>query len=240
MTDDRQQCAPYSLGKTLTLHLAPGVLLTIMFVFVAQTVSRAGGSTYLALILCIPLVLVPVEVGILVIERRRLGCTWRALIAGHHGPPLSLPGGVVTVALLYAIAVSAAALGSFAGAPVLRAAERILPAWAIFSDLPAGVTPGTLWLGLALSGLVAPIVEEMYFRGFLLPRIPVGAAWAPAVNAALFAVYHFFAPWNCAAIFAGFLPLAYYVRIRGNLIPAIIVHSLFNSVGVIAALTRIT
>ena len=68
MPDDRQKCAPYSLAKTLALHLAPGVLLTIMFVFVAQTVSRAGGSTYLALILCIPLVLVPVELGILIVE----------------------------------------------------------------------------------------------------------------------------------------------------------------------------
>ena len=78
MSDDRQQCAPYSLGTTLALHLAPGVLLTMVFLLIGPAVNRAGGSTYLALILCIPLVLVPVELGILIVERRRLGCSWRA------------------------------------------------------------------------------------------------------------------------------------------------------------------
>ncbi len=33
-----------------------------------------------------------------------------------------------------------------------------------------------------------------------------------------------------------FLPLAYYVRLRGNILPTIITHILFNSVGVIFVL----
>jgi membrane protease YdiL (CAAX protease family) len=36
--------------------------------------------------------------------------------------------------------------------------------------------------------------------------------------------------------FLAFLPLAYYVRLRGNLLPTIITHALFNSVGVIVVL----
>jgi uncharacterized protein len=239
MTDGKPECPRHSLAKTLVLHLGPGALLTIVFLLITPAVNRAGGSGYLALLLCIPLVLVPVEVGILLVERRRLGGSWRAVITGHHEPSLSFRGGLASVVLLYAVSMVAAGIGSAAGVPILRAAEGLLPAWAIISGLPADLAPSTLWFGLALSGVVAPVVEELYFRGFLLPRIPVGEAWAPAVNAALFSAYHFFAPWNYATIFAAFLPLAYYARRRGNLVPGIIVHVLFNSVGIIVALARL-
>jgi membrane protease YdiL (CAAX protease family) len=83
---------------------------------------------------------------------------------------------------------------------------------------------------------MAPLVEELYFRAFLLPRIPVSGRWAPAVNAALHSVYHFYTPWNYLAFFLGFLPLAYYVRLRGNILPTIITHCLFNSVGIFVVL----
>ena len=71
-----------------------------------------------------------------------------------------------------------------------------------------------------------------------MPRIPLPGLWPPAVSAALFSVYHFFSPWNGVVIFALFLPLAYYVRLRGKLLPVIITHSLFNSVGLVVMLVR--
>ena len=39
------------------------------------------------------------------------------------------------------------------------------------------------------------MVEEMYFHGYLLPRISRLGAWAPLVNTVLFSLYHFFTPW---------------------------------------------
>jgi membrane protease YdiL (CAAX protease family) len=91
-------------------------------------------------------------------------------------------------------------------------------------------------LGLFLSGLAASIIEELYYRAFLMPRIPVSGRWAPAVNAALHSICHFYTPWNYLMFFLAFLPLAYYVRLRGNLLPTIITYILFNSVGIIVAL----
>jgi hypothetical protein len=69
-----------------------------------------------------------------------------------------------------------------------------------------------------------------------MPRIPISGRWAPAVNAALFAIYHFYTPWNYLVFFLAFLPLAHYVRFRGNVSPIILTHCLFNSVGVILVL----
>jgi membrane protease YdiL (CAAX protease family) len=90
----------------------------------------------------------------------------------------------------------------------------------------------TFLLAVALSGFVAPIVEEIYFRGFLLPQMESLGVLAPILNAFLFAIYHFYFPWNVPAIFIGFAPIAYGVWKRRNFLIGIIVHSVINLLGV--------
>jgi membrane protease YdiL (CAAX protease family) len=236
MTEAWQIPERHSLRKTLLLHLAPGVPFTLAFLLAAWLANRTGGSTYLALIICIPLILVPCEVGVLIVERRWISWNWRSIIAPRGSRHISILDILLSVAAIYAIAQVAAALAIPSRAAILRAMANWLPRWAIFDGRLEGISPSTLWLGLFLSGIVAPIVEELYFRAFLMPRIPVSGHWAPAVNAALHSIYHFYTPWNYLVFFLGFLPLAYYVRLRGNLLPTIITHCLFNSVGVIVVL----
>ena len=226
----------HSQRKTLFLHLAPGVPFTIAFLIMAWLLNRVGSSAYLAIILCIPLVLVPCEVGVLLLERKRLGWTWRSLIIPRGSRSVSILDIMMSVAAIYAIAQAAAALAIPSRTAILSVMANRLPPWAVLDGLLRGVPPSVLWLGLFLSGLVAPIVEELYFRAYLLPRIPVSGRWAPAVNAALHSIYHFYTPWNYLTFFLGFLPLAYYVRLRGNLLPTIITHVLFNSVGLLIVL----
>jgi len=225
----------YSLWKTLFLHLAPGVPFTLAFLLAAWLMNRAGGSTYLALILCIPLILV-CEVGVLIVERRRINWSWRSIIVPRGSRRVSILDILLSVAAIYAIAEVAGALAIPSRMAILRAMTNWLPPWAIFTSIPQGISAYTLWLGLFLSGLAASIVEELYYRAFLLPRIPVSGRWAPVVNAALHSICHFYTPWNYLVFFLAFLPLAYYVRLRGNLLPTIITHILFNSVGVILVL----
>jgi membrane protease YdiL (CAAX protease family) len=236
MTEVWQIPERHSLRKTLFLHLAPGVPFTLAFLLAAWLLNRTGGSAYLAIILCIPLVLVPCEVGVLLLERERLGWTWRSIIIPRGSRRVSVLDILLSVTAIYIVAQAAAALATPSRAVILSALANRLPPWAVLDGLLRGVTPSVLWLGLFLSGLVAPIVEELYFRAYLLPRIPVSGRWAPAVNAALHSIYHFYTPWNYLAFFLAFLPLAYYVRLRGNLLPTIITHCLFNSVGVIVVL----
>jgi hypothetical protein len=39
--------------------------------------------------------------------------------------------------------------------------------------------------------------------------------WAPVINTALFAIYHFFSPWRYPAIFLGFLPIMWTAAFKG-------------------------
>jgi hypothetical protein len=56
------------------------------------------------------------------------------------------------------------------------------------------------------NGLVGPITEELYFRGFLLPRIDRYGIWAPVLNTFLFSIYHVWTPWRWPQIAVGSYP----------------------------------
>ena len=235
MTEQWQAPERHSLRKTIFLHLAPGVPYTLAFLPIARLVNQAGGPTYLALLLCTPLLLV-CEVGVLIVERKRINWSWKSIIVPRGSSTILILDILLSVAAIYTIAQAASALAIPSRTAILRALANWLPPWAIFSSIPASISPSTLWLGLLLSGLAASTVEELYYRAFLLPRIPVSGSWAPVANAALHSICHFYTPWNYGVFFLAFLPLAYYVRLRGNLLPTIITHILFNSVGIILVL----
>ena len=138
LTEEWQIPERYSLRKTLFLHLAPGVPFTLAFLLAAWLVNRAGGSTYLALILCIPLVLVPCEVGVLIVERRRIRWSWRSIIVPRGSRRVSILDILLSVAAIYAIAQVAGALAIPSRTAILRAMAHWLPPWAVFDGLPDG------------------------------------------------------------------------------------------------------
>ena len=114
-----------------------------------------------------------------------------------------------------------------------------LPSWAtqealIRSLIGVSHSQRSVTLGLAviLSGFVAPVVEELYFRGFLLPRMEHWGWMAPVVNSLLFAIYHFYFPGNVPGIFVAFLPISYVAMLKKNWRIGAVVHSLINLWGV--------
>ncbi len=86
---------------------------------------------------------------------------------------------------------------------------------------------------LIIDGIANPVVEELYFRGYLLPRISRFKAWAPLLHAGLFSVTHLWQPQNVPFIFLLVLPLYYLVWWRQNIYLAIVVHSLANVIGAV-------
>ena len=101
-----------------------------------------------------------------------------------------------------------------------------------------------LWVVLVGAVVLAPIVEELFFRGLCLRAIEKRFGTTAAVfgSTFLFTLPHFANPSlaGTAVLFSligtvGLL-LALLVVKTGRLGPAVIAHALFNSVGVIGAL----
>lgn len=92
-------------------------------------------------------------------------------------------------------------------------------------------------LVLALGGaMVAPIVEEIFFRGFVFTGLQHRWGWkmAAVVSSGLFAVAHVI-PTSIAPIFILGLIFAYLYRVSGSIWPAILMHMLTNTVALAAA-----
>ena len=54
---------------------------------------------------------------------------------------------------------------------------------------------------LVLTGVALPWVEELYFRGYLLPRISRYGTWAPLIGGLLFGLYHGWQLFGFATVF---------------------------------------
>lgn len=94
--------------------------------------------------------------------------------------------------------------------------------------------PIMIW-GLAFSAiLIAPFVEEVFFRGFLFAGFRERYGWpkAAAISALLFSLIHL-QPLNMIPIFGlGFL-FAYVYESTGSLWPPIIMHTAVNTIGIL-------
>ena len=224
--------APLRWPAALGWHLAPGAALLAFVLVTAPLLRRAGLPPVWGVLAGALLVLAPVELALVHRALRRAGSGWAAL-------GLRRPRRADLPALLLAGAAALLLPGLVVAAePLLTAA---LPGWLpqVGVDgldrhpLPVQVTTLVLWAVAAV--LVGPAVEEVYFRGWLLPRLPGGALRACTFNAVLFGVYHLWQPQAVLTVAVTALPLAALVRARGNPVLSFLVHAAVNA-GVLAVL----
>ena len=87
-----------------------------------------------------------------------------------------------------------------------------------------------------LDGIINPIIEELYFRGYLLPRISRFGWIAPLISAVLFTVQHYWQPYNYPLIFLIQLPIVYIVWWKRNIYISMLAHCGGNTIGALLSL----
>jgi membrane protease YdiL (CAAX protease family) len=159
----------------------------------------------------------------LTVRKYKVG--WRALgLRGFDGQTLGLGCGLMALALAFNFVYSALL--------ALFDLQMEVDWVAIFE---ATSSPGLL---LAGGSIVAPIVEEIFFRGFVFSGLRPRYGWQKAalISSAVFAVAHF-QPAAIVPIFIlGFI-FAYLYHRSNSVWPAILMHVLTNALGLIAAYT---
>ena len=174
------------------------------------------------------------EAGLLVpvwwLVMRRYGVGWDALGLRPFGAgSLGIGCGLMIMSLLFNVAW-ASILAIFD----LRAQVDLVP---IFAELSS-----PWWLLLA-GIVVAPVVEELFFRGFLYAGLAQRYSWrrAAVISSALFALIHL-QPLAIPPIFILGYIFAYLYRRSGSIWPAVVMHVATNALGLGAAylLSRLT
>ena len=238
MTQHENTLRNHTLIETLIYHLLPGVLIGVVYYLIVPAIQTAGYPSVMALILTAVLVLIPVELGVLLLQGK------------HRNGRLSLEGIVLFRQRLswqqYALWIPAIFVTSGVIMTILNPVSGWIQGW--FDWIPE-----SLRLGMGLSDaftrskliqtyalhfifivIIAPAIEELYFRGFLLPRMPksLGKA-APIVHSLLFALYHVWSPWMLLARTLALLPLIYIVKWKKNIFLGMGAHWLINSIDLV-------
>jgi len=204
--------AKHSLATSVLLHLFPGAAMAAIYVVIAPLGMQAGLPPLLILSVLALVVLAPLEIGHLLVVGRRGGGRWTFRGAVELPRPMPWRFGLILM-LAVAAALVLYGLSQPADRWFARHVMGFLPPWFDYSGLASyrrlgqGALIATVALRFVADVVVLPAAEELYFRGYLMPRIP-GPGWiAPIASAALFAAYHFWQPYNWPSIFCFSLPM---------------------------------
>lgn len=230
MIRNNNEIKQLGISAILAYHLLPGIPILLLAILFANPIWGFGLSIFLSMMLAILLGLIPVQLGILAAVARKQEVKIRDVISFRSKMPLGKT-------LLWSIPLLIFCVAIFV---LLPAIEH--PVWTIFDWVPqwfrldrfdfGSVSKEMVWLmlvlGFLLNGIFGPYVEELYFRGFLLPRMNKLGKAAPLVNVALFSIYHFFTPWQNITRIIALTPMVYGVWYSKNIRLGIIVHIALN------------
>ncbi|WP_438484736.1 lysostaphin resistance A-like protein [Streptomyces sp. S186] len=242
----------HSLPLSIALHLVPGVLIVAVYLLLTQPLVKSiGYPPLLGWAIAMLLALVPFELGLLLwLGRRRNGRFSLRGVVHYLDKPLPRRKLVALVIplILWFLVVSTVLT------PMDDFFYRLLFRWVPFEGAGGGVTDvlggyphSVMVISLAacvpMTGLCFPVIEELYFRGFLMSRLPRQGRWAPVVSTVLFSLYHLWTPWVFLSRVIFFLPGPWCVWRKKDLRVSIGMHAgtnfLLGTLGTVALLLNL-
>jgi len=233
------QIEKHSATQSIILHLLPGILVGAFYFLALKPVAKMGYPSFFALLLAFAIILVPLELGFLLFQgKKKTGrFTLRGIISYQNSIPWwqYLVWPIVTVPVIGAIFKLLKPVDAFLQSRLFFWIPE--PNYGLDGNYSRTILIVTYSMFLIFSVFLAPLVEELYFRGYLLPRIK--GKFATLFHSFLFAAVHVFTPWMIITRTLGLLPLVFVVK-KKNIYIGMIVHILGNSVDLITAIVFIT
>lgn len=224
-----------SWPKLILLHLLPGVIITLGYALLVRPVTNSGYPKVVAIGITCIVVLLPIELGYVLYKSKKDYGSFSLKSISFHQRKLKLKEYLIFVPITFTAVTAMFVLTSGAGKFLFYKAFYWLPSWFVLNEnlnlYPKSALIVTLFVCFFITGILAPIVEEIYFRGYLLSRMRWLGKYAPLVNALLFAVYHFMSPWMIITRIIALLPLCSVAYLKRNINIGIIAHCMLNIVG---------
>ena len=236
---NHNQIENHSLIQSIILHLLPGILVGCFYFLARQPVANMGYPSIFALLLAFAFILIPVELGYLLYQGKKK--TGRFTLQGIISYRKPIPWWQYLVWPIIIFLVTGAIFRLLN--PVDAFLQDRLFFW--MPDVNYGLDGNysrtslivTYAMFLIFNVFLAPLIEELYFRGYLLPRVK--GKFAALFHSVLFAAVHVFTPWMVITRTLGLLPLLFGVK-KKNIFVGMIVHILGNSIDFFTGIVFIT
>jgi membrane protease YdiL (CAAX protease family) len=232
------------LSKTRSIfyHLYPGIIITAIFAFLTPLLLKYELPPQFSILIIIAIVAIPLLLFHLTRARKAEHKDHIKEVNGYRqklstGKLILYTSGLVV--FMFLIWGATQPLNSL----ITQKLFSWLPNWYTVQDLTGYGKQAilfTLILNLLLNGIIAPLVEEYYFRGYLLPRMAVWGKWSFVVNAVLFSFYHFWQPYIYLTLIIALLPLSWAVWKTKDLRVGIYTHCALNFLGALASFGLLT
>ncbi len=233
----------HSVSKSLALHIVPGVFIGALFAASAPLVMRAGFPPMLAILIGASFGMAFQLWHIYTGGRKRNG-RWSLEGVVLYRKPMPLWQYFALVPALIVLAFLIDGITSPLKIALVNALPW-LPAWFEMRDPSQLLAYSrtalviTFALQILINGIAAPVIEELYFRGYLMPRLSRFGRWTPVVETALFTLYHIWQPYYWIAQFLFFLPVVWVVYWKRNVKLGIAIHVALNLLGGLLLAARI-
>jgi hypothetical protein len=242
---DGERLPQHGLARTIALHLIPGAVTTAIYIAGVPAVTRAGYPPLAALLLAFVVGLMPVELGILFSAGKRKNARWSldGIVLYREKWPISRYFKAVPVVFLICIAAIGIAV------PIDRAWVRIAFSWLPTKYMFVGITRYTdfsrsavliTFIGrLAFGTFLQPVIEEMYFRAYLLPRISRFGGRAVFLNCGLYAFHYFGLLYSLPSLFLAALPIVAATWLTKNYRVGMVTRIVLGLIGGLLGLTGV-
>jgi membrane protease YdiL (CAAX protease family) len=221
--------------QSLGLHILPGALTTVAFLAFKPLLDPSGYPPLLAFLLAVTLVDLPVLLGVMLIAgKRRNGRYSLEGVVLYRDRVSSKTFALVFVGAFVAVYVLMMLVGPLSSS-LAESAFSWLPDWMFLEEqtqylaFGKGVLLATFALQLVVTGVALPWVEELYFRGYLLPRLSRYSRWAPLLGGLFFGSYHVWQLFSFPTLFLLGTALGYVVWWKQDIRISIGLHVFANA-----------
>ena len=231
----------HTISQTILFHLCPGIIQLFVLILLIPPALHLGFPGSFADHLETFIALVPIQIGTLLFIAKKTTetCDILKLIPFQNKSKLPEYFIFLAVMIVWAFGIDAVLSpledglrdGLFSFVPDALAGRDVDLSMFAKNKLIISAC-----LGILANGIVAPVTEELYFRGYLLPRIDASPFAAVLLNAILFSLYHFFSPWYFFSRLLMMIPLYYWVMKRKNIRFSLAAHIIANTYSSISVL----
>ncbi len=235
-----------SIPKLLLFTFIPSLGMLICFLFFSITFKNIL-PPFLANLFGVILILVPFQLGIILYTSKKEHGKYNLKSALIYTQKISKIRFIISIifSIIWTVIIFGL-LQNIEHQLMFKTIFSFVPDYLKLSDFPNQlhlysdiVLKITAILVLLLNGILAPIVEELFFRGYLMPRIDRFGKFVPLIITVLFSLYHFFSPWENITRIIGMYPYNYLVWKNKNIYIGIITHCFINIVSGIMVLILI-
>ncbi len=226
----------HSLLKSSILHTLPGLFTTGAFILLKTLTDKIGCPPLLAFLLAILFVDIPIIIAIILFEGININGKFSLKNIIGNNNKINLKTFILIFIGTFAVVFILITLITPINDIITEKIFNKLPKWMFLND-PTQYKAYSKFILIAifsfqfiLTGIILPFVEELYFRGFLLPRISRFGVWSVLWSGVLFAIYHCWQLYSFPILFVLGISLGLVVWWKKDLRLSIALHVTANAV----------